>query len=36
MEISRVKMVEDENSRLNQAIDKSNRGKVLHNFIVFK
>jgi len=29
MEISRIKIIENENSRLKQAIDKSNRGKVL-------
>jgi len=28
MEIARIKMLEDENLRLNQALDKSNRGKV--------
>lgn len=36
MEISRVKMIENENSRLHQAIDKSNRGKVKYYSKMFK
>lgn len=28
MELARIKTIEDENVRLNQAIDKSNRGNV--------
>jgi len=35
MEIARIKMLEDENLRLNQALDKSNHGKVYTIFIPF-
>lgn len=33
MEISRIKMIEDENLRLNQTIDKSNRGNIAYSHI---
>lgn len=34
IEISRIKMIEDENSRLNQAMDKSNIGNASIQYYV--
>lgn len=38
MELTRIKMIEDENSRCNQTLDKSNRGNLYYYnyFINFK